>query len=193
MKLLIMLLPIMFLVGCEDDKCYEELTLLNGMGNHRTNNKQLSYEELYPIIEESKAIWLKVIDNESYKELDDLEFQIVRFKNNIIGYYIADQHKILIDAYADWFIDKTPEDDSEFEIYKYTNVLVAKGESEANMKVDLLTAVSHEIGHALGLHDIEEASRFYRHVGLTNYHLMYKTLLFNHRNHPTLKDWKNEN
>jgi hypothetical protein len=54
---------------------------------------------------------------------------------------------IFIDADAagyGWFVDETPEDDVEF----------ATADSEADGKMDLLTAVMHELGHVLGFEDL---------------------------------------
>ena len=49
-----------------------------------------------------------------------------------------------------WFVDSTPLDDDEFRaLSEYEQIAIAG--SEADGKMDLLTAVMHEIGHLLGL------------------------------------------
>ena len=48
-----------------------------------------------------------------------------------------------------WFIDKSPSDNSEFVIRSGGRMIAAAG-SEAEGRMDLLTVVTHEIGHLLG-------------------------------------------
>jgi hypothetical protein len=50
-----------------------------------------------------------------------------------------------------WFIDETPEDDSEFRAHGPDGVFQAKPNSEAAGAIDLLSVVTHELGHVLGL------------------------------------------
>jgi hypothetical protein len=53
-----------------------------------------------------------------------------------------------------WFIDPTPGKNNEFGVRLDDDVLMAEGGSDAYGAMDLLTAVSHEIGHSLGFdHD----------------------------------------
>jgi hypothetical protein len=49
-----------------------------------------------------------------------------------------------------WFVDSTPQDNSEFGIVHSATELVAAG-GDAGQHIDLLTAVMHEIGHVIGL------------------------------------------
>jgi hypothetical protein len=49
-----------------------------------------------------------------------------------------------------WFVDATPYDNSEFEVTVDTGKLKSTGTSDAFGAMDLLTVVSHEIGHLLG-------------------------------------------
>ena len=61
---------------------------------------------------------------------------------------------ITIDINADefgWYIDATPNDDSEFTDLDGDGILTARSGSAASGGVDLLTVVAHEIGHLLGL------------------------------------------
>jgi hypothetical protein len=53
-----------------------------------------------------------------------------------------------------WFIDPTPGDNAEF-LLGSSSILVAEGGGPAANGVDLLTVVMHEIGHLLGLEDLD--------------------------------------
>lgn len=60
---------------------------------------------------------------------------------------------VRIDRDADgfgWFVDSTPGDDSEFGVVKTLTERIATKDLAAD-RVDLLTAVMHEMGHAVGL------------------------------------------
>jgi len=71
---------------------------------------------------------------------------------------IASGDSIILDRDAagyGWFIDVTPLDDSEF-------TRRADGSHRANQgtpvqeRIDLLTAITHEMGHVLGLADVDK-------------------------------------
>jgi probable HAF family extracellular repeat protein len=49
-----------------------------------------------------------------------------------------------------WFVDSTPDDDSEFSDLLGSNTLVARTQTAAANRVDLLTTVMHEMAHILG-------------------------------------------
>jgi len=106
----------------------------------------LTQEQLAPVVAEAISRWEAVPGNEIDLGIDD--FQIMDFKGRgrgILGSTTPDM--IYIDADAagwGWYVDPTPGDDVEF--------ATDGGEEEGRM--DLLTAVMHEIGHALGYDDL---------------------------------------
>ena len=53
-----------------------------------------------------------------------------------------------------WFIDGTPAGDGEFTVSVADTELQAEGASAAVGVADLLTVVTHEMGHLLGLPDL---------------------------------------
>src|SRR5206468_2086543 len=52
-----------------------------------------------------------------------------------------------------WFIDPTPQDDAEFVQANSPTRLYTKPQNAPAGRIDLLTTVLHEMGHALGLPD----------------------------------------
>lgn len=53
-----------------------------------------------------------------------------------------------------WFVDATPDEHSEFDLNSDGSYLASEG-SAAEGRLDLLTVITHEMGHLLGLDDID--------------------------------------
>jgi hypothetical protein len=69
---------------------------------------------------------------------------------------VAYEDEILIDIDAaghGWFVDATPEADEEFLLDSYGNLRLA--DPALSGRMDLLTVLAHEMGHVLGLEDID--------------------------------------
>jgi hypothetical protein len=89
--------------------------------------------------------------------LDSLTFVIEDLDGKTLGE--ARDGVIVIDLDAagfGWFVDATPYDDSEFGITVDADTLKSTGTSDAFGAMDLLTVVSHEIGHLLGFDHTDE-------------------------------------
>jgi hypothetical protein len=103
----------------------------------------LTDAQLRPIVEEAIVRWAGA--NISAEQLGHMRNTSVRISDLPAGYLgVARDEGIFIDADAagyGWYVDEVPADDSEF----------ASPAGEAATRMDLLTAVMHELGHAAGL------------------------------------------
>jgi hypothetical protein len=71
---------------------------------------------------------------------------------NVLGRVVGGT-RIVIDVNAvgrGWFVDASASEDSEFTRRPRTDELTARRGTAARDRVDLLTAVMHELGHVLG-------------------------------------------
>ena len=100
--------------------------------------------DLVPMLVAAEARWIAGgLSSAQRASLAGLTLQIADLPGAQLG--VSSNHIIWIDRNAagyGWFIDPTPADDTEFPASKL---------SPAFGKVDLLSVVAHEIGHALGL------------------------------------------
>jgi hypothetical protein len=87
--------------------------------------------------------------------LDTIDIQFAELDGAYLGFTTG--NTILLDTNAagyHWFIDPTPLDDSEFSSGSRPSSLDSRPSSDSQHRIDLLTAVIHEMGHALGLDDV---------------------------------------
>jgi hypothetical protein len=84
-----------------------------------------------------------------------VQFAVADLAGGALGY--RENDKILVDRDAagyGWFVDVSPAESSEFRIRLDDNVFGALRSSDAYGRMDVLTVVTHELGHMLGLgHD----------------------------------------
>ncbi|MEM6497245.1 MAG: matrixin family metalloprotease, partial [Pseudomonadota bacterium] len=124
---------------------------------------------------------LGVFDAEQIDRLNKVEFQLADLPGDQLGEAVDGLVTLDLDgAGLGWFVDSTPAEHSEFSVLTAHHALWAAEDSPAYGKVDLLTVVSHEFGHVLGLSHPEE----------DNEHelLMEATLLPGLRRLPTAED-----
>jgi hypothetical protein len=118
----------------------------------------LTGAELEPIVGAAIARWsaLPAYRNDVTR-LEDVPFVIADLPGPMLGQTIADT--IVIDPTAagyGWFIDATPRQE-EFAAMATGQMRRAIDASPIDGKMDLLTVVMHELGHVLGLGDLDNA------------------------------------
>jgi hypothetical protein len=127
-----------------------------------TGDYHLTQAELDSVVAAAIAQWAAA--GASASELAALRatvFSVVDLSDNIIADEGQGHIRIDIDAAGHgWFVDPTPNDNSEFTHAQNAagTDLLTDSTSAAAGHMDLLTAVSHELGHVLGLADTTTAS-----------------------------------
>ena len=87
----------------------------------------------------------------------DITFEIRNLPGTLLGLQATDRVLIDLDAAGHgWFVDPTPGDNEEFSAAAPSGGLRAASGPAAG-GVDLLTALYHELGHALGFADLDPA------------------------------------
>lgn len=121
-----------------------------------TSYNNLSEEEIKTLTSAAIDRWKETgLSQEQLEVLEAIEMSVVDIDGLALG-YAEDSHIFLDDDAAGygWFVDSTPLDDFEF-FADEDGILTALDEAAAN-RVDLLTVMIHEMGHVLGLEDIEK-------------------------------------
>ena len=113
----------------------------------------LQQADLGALVEAAIGRWqVAGVGAESIQRLQQLEVRLGDLPASTLGLYGAGV--IYLDWTADgagWFIDGTPQSDEEYTVVTDARVLSATSVSPAAGRVDLLTVLEHEMGHALGL------------------------------------------
>jgi len=130
-------------------------------GAHST---PLAEGQLDPIVEEAVRRLALSAGSEATALSQDISVQIADLPGRQLGHASAD--KVFVDwdaAGHGWFVDPTPWDDSEFSQTVGPYERIAPSDSPAEGRVDLLTAVMHELGHIFGYdhaaaHDVMHAT-----------------------------------
>jgi hypothetical protein len=112
----------------------------------------VSQAEISPLFDEAVARWSAALDDaQAVHRLEAVRIEVMDLPGTTLG--LASGAVIFIDATGaghGWFVDPTPWEDSEF----------ALPDSPAAGRVDLLTVMTHEMGHILGLDDDSQTDPF---------------------------------
>jgi hypothetical protein len=108
--------------------------------------ESLDSAQVQPLLAEAIARWQAT--GQVTSQLAAIDVRIVDFPGNTLG--SASGHTIWLDTNAagwGWFVDRTPWDDSEFYL---------PGDQGEQIRMDLLTALEHELGHLYGHEHADE-------------------------------------
>lgn len=148
----------------------------------RLNDDQLTWEILEIFRQEAISRWTSLgIEQADPISLSKVKLQLVELTGDTLA--LKSGQVIMIDPDATgqgWFIDSSPWNDVEFSNSVSKSELRADASDPAFGKVDLLTVISHEMGHILGLNHPDSSD------GFDN--LMSATLPVGVRRLPTLED-----
>jgi len=111
-----------------------------------------------PIVQEAIDRWAEVgLDQKALDLTENTTFLISDLDGLHLG--MTQDNTVWLDedaAGAGWFVDTTPGDDQEFRSVSVGGPLMAIA-PEISDRVDLLTAVAHELGHIAGLEDSDDS------------------------------------
>lgn len=112
----------------------------------------LTQRQLDPIVAAARLRMEAVYGTAATRTLVGVRFAVSDLPGRQLG--LTTNRTVLMDVNAagfGWFVDATPNGDSEFRSQGYKCGLSAKPGSAAINRADLLTAVLHEMGHLMGI------------------------------------------
>jgi hypothetical protein len=126
----------------------------------RSTARSIEMPQLYALIDAAISDWAAAGASASQlASMRSLQWRITNLGGDALAEY-AD-NTISLDDTADgngWFVDPTPMQNEEFISTAAANVLQAPAGSPAFCQMDALTVVMHELGHVIGLNDIDPLS-----------------------------------
>jgi hypothetical protein len=115
----------------------------------------LTEAQLAPILDTAKARWVATgLTAEQASALAAVEIKIVDLEGATLGRTAGTT--VWLDQTAagyGWFVDSTPADNAEYHFVNSLAEWLAHAQGPAAGGMDLLTAITHELGHVLGFGD----------------------------------------
>jgi hypothetical protein len=117
----------------------------------------LTNAEIRPIFDEAVERWQLALNDTQFEQLHNVRIVVMNLPGSTLG--LAASSVVYVDTNAagyGWFVDATPEEDSEF--------VSGAVDGRAHDKVDLLSVLIHELGHILGFSDDDVADPYGNNV-----------------------------
>jgi hypothetical protein len=131
--------------------------------------------DLQPALAEAVRWWERAgMDGRHLADLEHVRAEVIDLPGTYLGLAYPGAGLIQVDTDAagfGWYVDQTPWDDSEYR---------SPGDPRVSGRMDLASALAHEMGHVIGLDD--------DHNVLHGVDLMYDSLAAGIRREPTAKD-----
>ncbi|MEM8693754.1 MAG: hypothetical protein AAGG57_17985 [Pseudomonadota bacterium] len=152
------------------EKCPEEMVLLTASSHADASlAESVTIAQATEALEVAKTIWAESghLSDAEIADLDEVEIKIGNLNGLALAAAIGDT--IIVDANAanhGWFVDVRPAENAGF-VADSNGVLRAVEGSEAEGRMDILSALTHELGHTLGYDHL---------IGSDPSHVMNETL-----------------
>jgi hypothetical protein len=142
-------------VKTNDPAFIEALTAADGAVYENADTAMLTPEELAPIVVSAIEYWRAA--GYDVTAIEGMTVEIADLPGALLG--LVEDGTVYIDVNAaghGWFVDPTPLDAEEY-LPNLDGTLSAIAGSDADGRIDLMTVVTHELAHALGVvHDDSE-------------------------------------
>ncbi|MEQ8848076.1 putative Ig domain-containing protein [Botrimarina sp.] len=119
-----------------------------------TSGGAVTIDQTLEVASQARNAWSELLGGEAF--FDDIDLRVADLAPGLLGF--ATESTVWLDddaAGLGWWIDASPEDDVEFTI---ENGGLVATTADAAAGVDLLTVLTHEYGHVLGLADLDPSS-----------------------------------
>jgi hypothetical protein len=122
---------------------------------------ELDASDLDSLVQAAISQWEDALgaDDPRLSALVGLDVTMADLAGITLGYTIGSLVTLDLDAAGyGWFIDGSPEDNVEFRMRLDEGVVAATPDSAASGRMDLLTVLTHELGHVLGFNHADALS-----------------------------------